>query len=98
MTTPSKIQTGSLIVPTPGTALPLASVTTPCAKLTISADDNNANPIVVGDANVVAAVGASRRGNVILPGGSVAYDIDDLSKVFVDVITSNDKVIFSWTS
>ena len=98
MTTPSKIQDSFLIVTTAGTRQPLKSQTTPCSKVTISADENNAGNLSIGGATVVAAVGATRSGTVISPGGSVAYDIDDLSKVFVDVLNSNDKVLFTWTS
>ncbi len=94
----SRIQDGFLIVPTAGTRVPLMPQSTPCSKLTVVADDNNANPVVVGGATVVAAVGATRSGAVLTPGGSIPLDIDDLSKVYVDVITNNDKVLFTWTS
>jgi hypothetical protein len=98
MQTNVKIQDNFLIVPTAGTRLPLATQSTPCARVTISADENNAGNVSVGGATVVAAVGATRSGCVLQPGGSVAFDIDDLSKVYVDVLNNNDKVLFTWTS
>ena len=94
----SKIQDGFLIITSAGTRQPLATQQTPCSKLTVSADDNNAGDVSVGGLTVVAAVGSTRSGCVLLPGGSIALDIDDLSKVYVDAINSNDKVLFTWTS
>lgn len=94
----SRIQDGFLIIPTAGTRVPLMPQSTPCSKITISADENNAGNVSIGGTTVVAAVGATRSGNVLVPGGSVSYDIDDLSKVYVDTINNNDKVLFTWTS
>jgi hypothetical protein len=94
----SRIQDSFLIVTAAGTRQALTAQSTPCQKVTISADENNAGNVSVGGATVVAAVGATRSGSVLMPGGSVAYDIDDLAKVYVDVLNNNDKVLFTWTS
>jgi hypothetical protein len=54
--------------------------------------------VSIGGATVVAVAGATRSGTVLQQGGSVAYDIDDLAKVFVDAQNNNDKILFTWTS
>lgn len=60
---------------------------------------SNAAAVVVGGPDVVAEVGAKgaapkRKGIVLAANESIAIDIDDPSKVWVDAITSKEGVLW----
>lgn len=85
---------GRKVVTTAGTALALAT-TTPCKKVTITAETDNTGIIVVGGSTVVAAL-ATRRGTPLNAGDSYEVDIDDLADVYLDTTVSGDGVTFTY--
>lgn len=92
----SAIATGRKAVTTAGTSLPLVGVSTTCTEVILCADLGNTNPVVVGDASVVAASG-SQRGIVLIPGNDpVKIQIDNLNKLYVDSQTNGDAVSFTY--
>ena len=90
------ITTGRKTVSSAGTAEALVASSTACIRVSVCADLGNTNPVVIGDANVVAA-SDSQQGLVILP-GNPPHDIfiDDVSKLYVDAQTNGDSVCFAY--
>lgn len=89
------IATGTKVTASAGTAVALASSATPCRRVLIKAFAENTNVVAIGDANVVAAV-AVRRGIGLAPGESVEMPIDDVSKLYLDSITTGEGVGFTY--
>ena len=85
---------GRKVTVTAGTALALASSTT-CKQVIITAETDNTGYVVIGGSTVVAAL-ATRRGTPLNPGDSVAIEIRDRSKVYLDSIVSGDGVTFTY--
>lgn len=85
---------GRKVVTTAGTALALAT-STPCKKISITAETDNTGIIVVGGSTVVAAL-ATRRGTPLNAGDSYEVDIDDLADVYLDTTVSGDGVTFTY--
>lgn len=90
----STVGDGRQIVPTPGTAVALAA-STPIKSVTIIAELDNTNPVVVGGSTVVAA-SATRRGVPLNAGGSFTIDADNLIEVFVDAVTADEGVTYTY--
>ena len=80
---------------TPGTAVALAS-TAACRRVIVQALWSNTNPVAVGLAAGVKATVGSEAGIKLNPGGSAAFDIDDIAKVYMDPITSGEGVSFTY--
>lgn len=87
---------GRKVVTTAGTALAL-DTSTPCKKVTITAETDNTGIIVVGGSTVVAAL-ATRRGTPLNAGDSYEFDIDNLADVYLDTTVNGDGVTFTWFS
>src|SRR3954468_19704168 len=90
----SNLKDGSKNVTTAGTRVQLASPT-PCGEVTVTARVDNASDIVYGGATVVAAL-VGRSGTPLSPGQPVNLKIDDLSKIWLDALSSGDGVTFSY--
>jgi hypothetical protein len=94
------IATGRKVVASAGTAEPLSATNLPVARVIISAETNNTNPVVVGDANVVASL-ATRQGTPISPLADddpsmiELFDVD-LKDVYIDAVTSTEGVTFTY--
>jgi hypothetical protein len=86
---------GKTTVATAGTRQKLASPT-PCGKVTVTAREDNSDNIVVGGPTVVALLGPTRSGSVLVQNQSITLEIDDLSKVWLDAVTSGDGVTYSY--
>lgn len=93
MQTFPNIRDGRKVVAAAGTAERLVAVNTPCRKVTIMAEIDNAGYVVVGDSTVVATI-LTRRGIPLSPGTSITLDIQDLYTVYVDAETSGEGVTF----
>lgn len=94
METASRIVSGRKAVAAAGVAEKLVATSTQCFMILISADIGNTSPIVVGNADVVAAIG-SQEGVVLTPGNPpVMFLVRDVSSVYVDAITNNDAACF----
>lgn len=90
-----EIHDGRQTVATPGTAVALAA-STACKRVTITAETNNSDILVVGGSTVVAAL-VTRRGTPLYPGDSYSLDADDLAEVFIDALTATDGATFTYT-
>lgn len=95
--TPSSIGDGLKLITTAGTREALAS-STACRSVVITAKQTNTNIVAVGGSTVVAASGATRRGTPLNAGDSIAIDIDDLSKVYIDAIVDGEGVTYTYTA
>lgn len=90
-----EIHDGRQVVTTPGTAVALAASTV-CKRVTITAETNNTDMVVVGGSTVVAAL-VTRRGTPLNPGDSYSQDTDNLSEVFIDALVATEGVTFTYT-
>lgn len=89
-----KIVAGRKAITTPGTPEKLSNVSIECFMVWLSADIGNTNPVVVGDANIVATPG-SQKGVVLVPGNPpVMFLVRDLSNIYMDGQTAGDAVCF----
>ncbi len=88
----SSIDDGRKVVTTAGTRVALAASTT-CKHVTITAETNNTDIVVVGGATVVAAL-ATRQGVPLYPGDTYDLDIDNLMDVYLDALVSTEGVTF----
>ena len=82
-------------VPTPGEAVRSRTDSVSIFRIDVSADIGNADPVVIGNSDVVAAEG-SQKGAVLIPGNQAkTIYIDDLNKLYVDAITADDAVVYT---
>jgi len=90
----SRIESGRKAVAHAGTAEKLVADKTGCFMILLSADLGNTSPLVVGNADVVAANG-SQKGVVLTPGNPPAmFLVRDVSSVYVDSQNDGDAVCF----
>jgi len=90
----STIADGRQVVAVAGTAVALAS-STACKLVTITAETDNTDIIVVGGSTVVAAL-ATRRGVPLSAGDTYELGIDDLSDVHLDALVSGEGVTYTY--
>ncbi len=84
-------------VPVPATRQPLFAVETLAISAVIQADFNNTTRIIVYDALTGGVSGLELEpGDTWSPSSEWVMDIVDLSKIFIDTITANDKVTITW--
>ena len=89
-----RIVSGRKTVAVAGTAEALVASDTYCFRVLISADLANTSPIVVGDADIVAALD-SQRGVVLTPGNPpVEFLVRNVADIYVNAITSGDSVAY----
>ena len=91
----SGIDDGRKTIDSAGTAETLTAASTPCTKVTITAEADNTGVIVVGGSSVVAALG-TRQGTPLNAGQSYTVEIDDLVKIYLDSTVSGDGVTYSY--
>lgn len=94
---PSAVSDGRKTVSTPGVRVTLATISTACKKVDITAFLGNTGIIVVGGATCVAASGA-RQGYPLAAGDSYFVEIDDLAKIYIDSTVSLEGVSFTYYS
>lgn len=92
---PIAVNAGNKTVAAPGTAVQLASSTTPCTKVYITALNTNTGVVNVGGASVSYSSGI---GATLSPLGSFEIAINDVSKVWIDAGTIGDGVNFTYVS
>lgn len=90
--TPSTVYSGQKTVATAGTAEALAASTT-VKSVVIKALYSNTGTVYVGDSSV-----SSTTGIELAAGDSVALEIDDLSKIYLDVSVSGEGVSYIATN
>lgn len=87
------VRDGRKVVAAAGTAERLVSENTPCRKVTIMAELDNTDYVVIGDSTVVASL-ATRRGIPLSAGTSITLDIEDLYAVWIDAAVNGEGVTF----
>ena len=90
----STVGDGRAFVTTPGTAVALAA-STAIKEVTVTAETNNTDIIVVGGSTVVAAL-ATRRGIPLYPGDSFTIESDNLAEVYIDAEVGTEGVTYSY--
>jgi hypothetical protein len=99
-TPPSGIANGRKVSTTPGTAVKLVAASTTCKRVVITALENNADIVVVGGSGVIAGTNndgaGTRTGIPLFMNQAVVIDIDDVSKLYIDVVVSGNGVSFSY--
>ena len=88
-------KTGRKTNTNPGTVVQLASVSTPCRRVDITALPNNQAPIWYGDKNA-SAVSGSEQGTYLSNTNTATLSISDVSEVYFDVSNSGDGI--TWTA
>ena len=92
----ANITSGRKAVTVAGTREPFIATSTPCKELWLSADTNNADIVVIGGVDVVAA-GGSQKGVVLFAGNPpVKLYIDNVNKLYVDAVADGDAVVFNY--
>ena len=93
----TQIGDGRQEVAAAGTPEALAASTQPIRSLVVTACTDNTSDVTVGGSGIDGAE-ATRIGTPLSAGQAVSLDIDDLAKVYVDAITNDDGVTFTWTA
>ena len=84
-------------VPVPATRQPLFAVETLAISAVIQADFDNTTRIVVYDALTGGVSGLELEPGDSFPANALdVMDLVDLSKIFIDTITADDKVTITW--
>ena|SRR3990167_1156417 len=86
---------GRQTVTTAGTRVQLSTSPVPCKKVTICAETDNTNFIVVGGATVVAAL-ATRRGIPLNPGDTIKLEVSNLNLVYIDSLADTEGVTYEY--
>ena len=88
----SSVGSGRKVVTTNGTAVALASSTV-CKKVIVTAEVNNTEEVTVGGSAVIGAL-LTRVGIPLEPGASEIFEIDNLSKLYIDSIVNGEGVTY----
>ena len=90
----TNIGNGNKSVITPGVAVPITNVSTPCFLVEIAANFSNVDVITVGSNTVVGAV--TGRSGIPLNAGEVfiVTDVDNLNKLWIDAVSGGDGVTY----
>ena len=87
------VRDGRKTVTSAGTAERLAASSTPCKKVTIMAEIDNTDYVVIGGSTVVAAL-ATRQGIPLTAGMSITLDVENLYDLWIDSVVSTEGVTF----
>lgn len=88
-----EVNDGSKTITTAGARVQLSSTSIPCKRVYIEAHEDNTGAIVVGGSSVVASK-ANRRGMTLFPTQGEWFKINNLNLIYLDAISSGDKVNF----
>lgn len=89
----SAINNGTKTVAASGTAETLVASTTPCKKVDIMALDTNTGKVWIGGSSIDKA---AKNGKYIFAAQSYTIEIDDLVKIYLDVDTNGEGVVFTY--
>jgi radical SAM superfamily enzyme YgiQ (UPF0313 family) len=84
---------GRKVVAAAGTPERLVAANTTARKVTIMAEIDNSDYVVVGGSTVVASL-STRRGIPLTAGMSITLDINDLYEVWLDAVVSGEGVSY----
>ena len=90
----STVGDGRQVVTTAGTRVALA-VGTIVKEVTITAETDNTDIVVIGGTTVIAAL-ATRRGTPLYPTDSITVVTDDLAEVYLDSLVNGEGVTYSY--
>ena len=90
----SVVGDGRKVVASKGTAVAL-DTDTPIKEVTVTAETDNTEIVVVGGSTVIAAL-ATRRGNPLYPSDSITIASDNLDEVFIDSLVDGEGVTYSY--
>ena len=88
------IDDGRKVVTTAGTRVALAT-STAMKEVTITAETDNTDIIVVGGATVIASL-STRKGTPLYPGDTCTIEGDDLADIYLDSIVSGEGVTYTY--
>lgn len=91
----SSINNGTKTVAASGTAETLVAATTPCKKVDIMALDTNTGKVWIGGSSIDKT---AKNGKYIFAAQSYTIEIDDLVKIYLDVDTNGEGVVFTYYS
>jgi hypothetical protein len=78
-----------------GTANQITTTTTPCKVIIFTAETDNTGAVVLGGSGIDETL-ASRSGIPLLAGDSATFEIDDISKVYIDSAVTGDGVSYTY--
>lgn len=87
------ISVGRKTVTSAGTAEALSTTATRVVEVAIQAETDNTGVIVVGDANVVAAL-ATRKGIALAAGDAITLNVSQLTAIYLDTTVNTDGVTY----
>lgn len=87
----SAVGDGTTTVTTAGTRVQLSAQA--CSKVRIQAHESNTGTLVVGGANVVAAL-SGRRGIALFATQSEIFNVNNMNLLWIDSTVSGDKINF----
>ena len=93
----SGIGDGRQTVTTAGTRVQLSVSSVTCIKVTIAAETDNTDYIVVGGSTVVAAL-ATRRGIPLGPGDTITIEISNLNLIYLDSLVNTEGVTYTYVT
>ena len=95
---PQSNDDGHTFVPSPGTAIQLASHE--CRYIIISASQMNMDVVVVGGPNVVAGnagdTGRLRKGTPLFPNQSMQIYCNNINQLWIDAVSATDGISWSY--
>lgn len=91
VTPPSGIVAGAKVVTTAGTAEQLVGSSTPCKRITMTAEDDNTGKIYYGGSTVDSSLG-----DYLFPAQKIEIEIDNVQKIYIDADTNGDGVKFTY--
>lgn len=91
----SSINNGTKSVAIAGTAETLVVATTPCKRVDIMALDTNTGKVWIGGSSIDKT---AKNGKYIFAAQSYTIEIDDLVKIYLDVDTNGEGVVFTYYS
>ncbi len=86
---------GRKTVTTAGTRVQLSATSVPCMSVAVTAETDNTDKVVVGGSTVVAAL-ATRRGTPLIAGGTVTFNVNNLTQVWIDSLVDTEGVTFTF--
>lgn len=91
-----KIVTGVTDIPSKGTPVRLATVSTPCAGVWVGGDTGNSSVIYVGD-SLVDGVEGQQQGIAVEPAGnSIFIPVNNLNLLYVDANVNGDNAVWAY--
>lgn len=97
--TPSTIGTGRKLVTPAGTPAQLIATPVTAQYVIVSAVSTNTSPVVIGGSTVIATPPTRRGTPLSVVSGvpdTITIPINDVSKLYVDSIVSNEGVVFTY--